>query len=203
LRIEKKLSKGNRDGHTLWEHKKQHEEREGTNQEQKGAPPSSSWRGSRSSRSCSPGACSSPAGSASRSPARAHRVRARPRTHTHRSISTSRGSPARKKVSGQRFGALARSLAVERSRSTLRTYPEPGLVEVGLVVAGDDLLDEVARRGEVAALAQEQRGPVPAAATAASPAPGGAGALAGIEDGVEVAVDPVVVAVHRRRDRGE
>jgi hypothetical protein len=47
--------------------------------EQKGAPPSS-WRGSRSSMSCYPGACSSPAGSTSRSPARA-----RPHTHTDRS----------------------------------------------------------------------------------------------------------------------
>jgi hypothetical protein len=59
----------------------------------------------------------------------------------------------------------------------------------------------------VAALAEEQRGPVPAPASA--PAPGGArgrgrDALAGIEDGVEIAVDPVVVAVHRRRrNRGE
>jgi hypothetical protein len=70
------------------------------------------------------------------------------------------------------------------------TYAEPCLVEVGLVVAGDDLLDEVAGRGEVAALAEEQRGAVAAD-----------GRLAGVEDGVEVAVDPVVVAHHRRRRR--
>ena len=96
-------------------------------------------------------------------------------------------------------------------RRATSTYPEPGLVEVRLVVPGDDLLDEVAGGGEVATLAEEQRGPVPEpAAAAAAPAPGGAGtgarargALAGIEDGVEVAVDPVVVAVHRRRNRGE
>jgi hypothetical protein len=75
-------------------------------------------------------------------------------------------------------------------------------VEVGLVVPGDDLLDEVAGGGEVAALAEEERGPVPAPAPA--PASRGGRALAGIEDGVEVAVDPVVVAVHgRRRNRGE
>ena len=94
-------------------------------------------------------------------------------------------------------------------RRATSTYPEPGLVEVRLVVPGDDLLDEVAGGGEVATLAEEQRGPVPEpAAPAAAPAPGGAGArargaLAGIEDGVEVTVDPVVVAVHRRRNRGE
>jgi hypothetical protein len=39
------------------------------------------------------------------------------------------------------------------------------------------------------------RGPVPAASSSLDP--GGAGALAGIENGVEVAVDPVVVVVHR------
>jgi hypothetical protein len=54
-------------------HNKQHEKREETNQVRKGAPPS--WRGSRSSRSCSPAVCSSPAGSASPAPnpLRAHR----------------------------------------------------------------------------------------------------------------------------------
>lgn len=36
-----------------------------------------------------------------------------------------------------------------------RTYAQPCLVEVGLVVPGDDLLDEVARGGEMAALAEE------------------------------------------------
>ena len=70
------------------------------------------------------------------------------------------------------------------------TYAEPCLVEVGLVVAGDDLLDEVAGRGEVAALAEEQGGAVAAD-----------GRLAGVEDGVQVAVDPVVVSHHRRRRR--
>ena len=70
------------------------------------------------------------------------------------------------------------------------TYAEPCLVEVGLVVAGDDLLDEVAGRGEVAALAEEQGGAVAAD-----------GRLSGVEDGVEVAVDPVVVSHHRRRRR--
>jgi hypothetical protein len=64
-------------------------------------------------------------------------------------------------------------------------YPEPGLVEVGLVVSGDDLLDEVARRGEVAALAQEQRctatttgstaTSAPSSMPARAPAPPGAG----------------------------
>jgi len=49
-----------------------------------------------------------------------------------------------------------------RAREHARTYPEPGLVEVGLVVAGDDLLDEVARGGEMAALAEEEGGPVAA-----------------------------------------
>uniref|UniRef100_A0A0A9CQZ6 Uncharacterized protein n=1 Tax=Arundo donax TaxID=35708 RepID=A0A0A9CQZ6_ARUDO len=84
-------------------------------------------------------------------------------------------------------------------RAPHRVRPEPGLVEVGLVVPGDYLLDEVPGGGEVPPLAEEERGPVPAPASAH----GGGGALAGIEDGVEVAVDPVVVAVHRRRDRGE
>ena len=72
------------------------------------------------------------------------------------------------------------------------TYAKPCLVEVGLVVPGDDLLDEVARGGEMAALAEQEGGPVAAD-----------GRLSGVEDGVEVAVDPVVVARHRRRRRGD
>jgi hypothetical protein len=78
------------------------------------------------------------------------------------------------------------------------TYSEPCLVEVGLVVAGDDLLDEVPRGGEMAALAEQEGGAVAAD-----------GPLASVEDSVEVAVDPVVVARHlraparrSRRDRG-
>lgn len=75
-------------------------------------------------------------------------------------------------------------------RAPHRVRAEPCLVQVGLIVAGDDLLDEVAGRGEVAALAEEQGGAVAADSR-----------LAGVEDGVEVAVDPVVVAHHRRRRR--
>ena len=72
------------------------------------------------------------------------------------------------------------------------TYAKPCLVEVCLVVPGDDLLDEVARGGEMAALAEQEGGPVAAD-----------GRLSGVEDGVEVAVDPVVVARHHRRRRGD
>jgi hypothetical protein len=69
-----------------------------------------------------------------------------------------------------------------------RTYAKPCLVEVGLVVAGDDLLDEVSCGGEMAALAEQERGAVAAD-----------GPLASVEDSVEVTVDPVVVARHLRR----
>jgi len=60
----------------------------------------------------------------------------------------------------------------------------------------------------VATLAEEQRGPVPKLAAARAPGGPGApararGALAGIGDGVVVAVDAVLVAAHRRRNRGE
>lgn len=44
----------------------------------------------------------------------------------------------------------------------------------------------------MAALAEEKGGPVAAD-----------GRLSGVEDGVEVAVDPVIVARHRRRRRGD
>ena len=44
----------------------------------------------------------------------------------------------------------------------------------------------------MAALAEQEGGPVAAD-----------GRLSGVEDGVEVAVDPVVVARHRRRRRGD
>lgn len=83
--------------------------------EQKGAPPSS-WRGSRSSMSCYPGACSSPAGSASRSPARA-----RPHTHTHTDRSAHGCKLTNEEDGKQAEIRSARSLAVEQSRSTLRT----------------------------------------------------------------------------------
>lgn len=38
------------------------------------------------------------------------------------------------------------------------TYANPGAVEIGLIEAGDDLLDEILGGAEAAALAQKQRG---------------------------------------------
>lgn len=84
-----------------------------------------------------------------------------------------------------------------------RTYSDPGLVKVSLVETGDDLLDEVSRGAEPAALPEHQRRLVPllsgrplnpAAATCGSrDFPRGP---ARVEDSLQVAIDPVVPRHH-------
>jgi hypothetical protein len=77
------------------------------------------------------------------------------------------------------------------SHSTSR-YPSGWVVELD----GTTYRKVCCRRcSPMLAMTDLVRGPVPAAAS--SPARGGAGALASIEDVVEVAVDPVVIVVHR------
>lgn len=60
------------------------------------------------------------------------------------------------------------------------THANPGLVEIGLVEAGDDLLDEVARGAEPSALPEEERGLV------------GVDPLPHVEDRLQVAIHPIV-----------
>ncbi|RWW24029.1 hypothetical protein GW17_00011698 [Ensete ventricosum] len=66
-------------------------------------------------------------------------------------------------------------------------YPNPGLVEISLVVAGDDLLHEVAGGTEPAPLPQQERGL------------GGVDGGPGVQDRLQIAVDPVVPC-HDRTD---
>jgi hypothetical protein len=78
-----------------------------------------------------------------------------------------------------------------RARHSTSRYPSGWVVELD----GTTYRKVCCRRcSPMLATADLVRGLVPAAAS--SPAPSGAGALAGIEDGAEVAVDRVVVAVH-------
>lgn len=71
----------------------------------------------------------------------------------------------------------------------ISTYPDPGAVEVGLIEAGDDLLDEVAGGAESAALAEEEGG--------------GLGVVQGgadVQDGLQVTVYPIIPG-HRSQQR--
>lgn len=71
----------------------------------------------------------------------------------------------------------------------IRMYPDPGAVEVGLIEAGDDLLDEVAGGAESAALAEEEGG--------------GLGVVQGgadVQNGLQVTVYPIIPR-HRSRQR--
>ena len=67
-------------------------------------------------------------------------------------------------------------------------YPSPGAVEIGLIEASDYLFDEVASGTEMAALPEQKRGL------------GVAEVRSGVDDGFEVAVEPVV-SRHFSRER--
>jgi hypothetical protein len=70
---------------------------------------------------------------------------------------------------------------IEREHYRKRRYSEPGAVEIGLIKAGDDLLDEVAGGAEMASLSEQQRRLL-----------GVAEARPNVEDRLEIAVYPVV-----------
>lgn len=74
--------------------------------------------------------------------------------------------------------------------SKLVIYPDPGAVEVGLIEAGDDLLDEVAGGAKSAALAEEEGG--------------GLGVVQGgadVQDGLQVTVYPIIPRHRSQRRR--
>lgn len=83
----------------------------------------------------------------------------------------------------------------KKSSNGGEAYADPGLVQVSLVEAGDNLLDEVACGAEPAALPQHERGLVPLLPGRARRG-GGRGDFfrraARVEDGLQVAVDPVI-----------
>jgi hypothetical protein len=95
----------------------------------------------------------------------------------------------------RRLGTIGRRQK-QKSSNGSKAYADPGLVQVSLVEAGDNLLDEVACGAEPAALPQHERRLVPLLPGRARRGGGGRGDFfrrtARVEDGLQVAVDPVI-----------